>query len=374
MKFTISKNLLENIIEFLSTFVDSNDSYMLFRGIYIELNNEEATFIAGNSSIASKKTIKIDEKEIKLEKTGSLLINTTILKNLVKKFEKEITFIKNENSLEVFENKTRYTLTLLDETKYSHFNFSIPQNKIAIKSKDLNEAINNVYISSNLNHEKSNNIVNNPVTKVINLRSEGNKIRFTSTDTYRLSTHVLNIGQESNLDINIDVKNFKKLYNKDMPNEINLFIENNRIGISYENTIIFTYIVNIKYIDIDRLIKFENTKNIKIKKEELSKIINKTIFYSSEKIRRLQFSISENEIKTTFEIPEVGISEFITTSLEYSGNSFEIDIDWQFVKEAISAFNTEYIYLHITNNEDRIYIKGEDSDDNVQLLTPIRRY
>ncbi|SYV97976.1 DNA polymerase III, beta subunit, partial [Mycoplasmopsis edwardii] len=328
MKFTISKNLIESTIEFLSSFVDNIDSFLPFRGIYIEIDNNEVTFIGGSSSIAAKKTIKIDEKNIKLDQTGRILINTQILKNLIKKFEKEITFIKNDRTLEVFENKTKYTLTLLDETKYPHFNFSVSDTKVKIKSKDFSEALNNAYISSNLGQDKNLSLTTNPVTKFINLKSEDKLLRFTSTDTFRLSTHVIDIETDLNIDVNIDNKNFKKLYNKEMPEFIDLFFGSNRIGISYHETVIFTHTSNIKYIDISKLLEFDKKRFIKIKKDELSKVINKTVFAVADKVKRLELSISEKEIKATFEVPEIGVSEFMTTDFEYTGLSFEMDINW----------------------------------------------
>ncbi|WBP84023.1 DNA polymerase III subunit beta [Mycoplasmopsis edwardii] len=374
MKFTISKNLIESTVEFLSSFVDNIDSFLPFRGIYIEIDNNEITFIGGSSSIAAKKTIKIDEKNIKLDQTGRILINTQILKNLIKKFEKEITFIKNDRTLEVFENKTKYTLTLLDETKYPHFNFSVSDTKVKIKSKDFSEALNNAYISSNLGQDKNLSLTTNPVTKFINLKSEDKLLRFTSTDTFRLSTHVIDIETDLNIDVNIDNKNFKKLYNKEMPEFIDLFFGSNKIGISYHETVIFTHTSNIKYIDISKLLEFDKKRFIKIKKDELSKVINKTVFAVADKVKRLELSISEKEIKATFEVPEIGVSEFMTTDFEYTGLSFEMDINWIFLKDAISAFNSEFIYLYINDEGNKIYILEDDNTNNIQLLTPIRKY
>ncbi|UWV76979.1 DNA polymerase III subunit beta [Mycoplasmopsis cynos] len=306
-----------------------------------------------------------------------MLINTLLLKNLIKKFDKEITFIKNENSLEIYEKNTRYTLTLLDESKYPDLNFNLPSNNTTINSKEFSEAINNVYISTNLSNDKTHGITSNPVTKTINLKSINNKIRLTATDSYRLSSCTFKTDQNMDIDINIDNRNFKKLYSKKSYSEVNLFFENNRLGIFYKNTIIYTHTTPIKYIDVDNILKIDEKNKkikIKIKKEELSKVINKTVFYSPEKIRRLQFFITENEIKTTFEIPEIGISEYITTEFSYKGKNLEIDIDWQYIKESISAFDSENIIIYISSNEDRVYLLDGENEDNIQILTPIRRY
>ncbi|WAM04890.1 hypothetical protein [Mycoplasmopsis cynos] len=145
-----------------------------------------------------------------------MLINTLLLKNLIKKFDKEITFIKNENSLEIYEKNTRYTLTLLDESKYPDLNFNLPSNNTTINSKEFSEAINNVYISTNLSNDKTHGITSNPVTKTINLKSINNKIRLTATDSYRLSSCTFKTDQNMDIDINIDNRNFKKLYSKEI--------------------------------------------------------------------------------------------------------------------------------------------------------------
>lgn len=374
MKFTISKKIIEDTIDFLAIYVDNLDSFIPFRGVLIELNYDKLIFTAGNTNIAAQKILLVDEKNIKIEKTGKLLVNILILKNLIKKFEKNITFIKTNNNLEVFENKTFYTLAILEDGRYSDFDFSLTENKYQIESRELSTAINNVYISSNINQERVSTITSNPITKVINIQSENKNLRLTASDSFRLSTHLLKLGKTTSFNLNVDSKNFKKLYHKEMPTNITLFISDKKIGINYNNTTIFTHLVNLKYHNIQNLISFSNTKNIKIKKEEILKLINKTVFYNAEKIKRLEFSISKEEIKASFEVPEVGISQYITTNFEYKGKPFDIDIDWHYIKDALNAFDDEFINLCITNDEKRVYIFGGNTTDNIQLITPIRRY
>ncbi|TQC54593.1 DNA polymerase III subunit beta, partial [Mycoplasmopsis cynos] len=48
--------------------------------------------------------------------------------------------------------------------------------------------------------------------------------------------------------------------------------------------------------------------------------------------------------------------------------------DWQYIKESISAFDSENIIIYISSNEDRVYLLDGENEDNIQILTPIRRY
>ncbi|UWV76978.1 hypothetical protein [Mycoplasmopsis cynos] len=85
MKFTISKNIIENTIEFLSTFVDNIDTFTPFRGIYIKINNSEITFIGGNSNIAKKKNFTNWWKKYKIRNTRKNVDKYIVIKKSYKK-------------------------------------------------------------------------------------------------------------------------------------------------------------------------------------------------------------------------------------------------------------------------------------------------
>ncbi|MBU4693263.1 DNA polymerase III subunit beta [Mycoplasma sp. CSL7491-lung] len=373
MNFTISKKIIDEAIEFLYSFIDQSDSYLPQRGIYLELDNEKLTLISTSSSISGKRIIEVDEKDLKIKRTGKTLLNSIILKNIIKKFDKEVTFSVEDNVVNIFENKTKYTITQLDYNKYPKINFEDTENSFEISSELLNKVINDVYISTA--HSTNNERLNVAVFRCVNISSKSDGyLRFLSTDSYRLSTEKIKINKINDININIDAKNLKKLITKGVPEKINIFYNIDKFGISYEGSIIQTSISKINFIDLNNLLEIKYNKTIEIDKDELLKLINKVVFHNTEKAKKLQFSISKNSINITFEIPEIGISEVSTNKHNLVGKDFEIDVDYQFLKDAVSVLSSGIIKLYITENDDKIYLISENEKDNIQLITPIRKF
>ncbi|WP_027121530.1 DNA polymerase III subunit beta [Mycoplasma leonicaptivi] len=375
MKFIINKKIIEETVDFLSTFVDSNDAFLPFRSIYISLNEYELTLMTANSNSAAKKVIKVDEKDLKIDQVGKTLLNISILKNILKKFDNEVTFSMNSQGIDIFENKTRYTLTTSDVSGFDSLDFSTGNNIYEINSQEFYKKLNNVYVACGIRNDKSNSsLTNNLITKTINLTSESNGIRFVATDTFRLATDFLELDINEKININLDAKNIKKIITKELPEKVQFYIKEDKVGLVYDNTVVYTNIIKFSYVDISPFLNMSNEQIVKIKKNEVLKILNKTIFYSTEKMNKIQFSISNSEIKSKYEIPEIGVSDFFTNNFEYSGKTIDIDVDYTFIKDAVGTFETEELIFNISYKLDKIYITSENEKNLLHIITPFRRY
>uniref|UniRef100_UPI00046ED70A DNA polymerase III subunit beta n=1 Tax=Mycoplasmopsis cricetuli TaxID=171283 RepID=UPI00046ED70A len=200
MKFTIKKNKIENIIEFLSNYVDSADSFTPFRCLFFKLNSTHLTITAQSSMISAKKEIKIDELNIKVEESGKFLINANILKNIIKKFNKTITFNSTDSVINIYEDTTNFTLTKISSEQYPYVDFNDQDNRTEVDSYELEKVIINSSISAVTSSDRLNALKH----KCINISSEGDsEIQFVSTDSYRLSTGSLKVSKP--VEINLSV-------------------------------------------------------------------------------------------------------------------------------------------------------------------------
>ncbi|TDV24396.1 DNA polymerase-3 subunit beta [Mycoplasmopsis mustelae] len=371
MKFIISKKIIDQSIDFLSLFNDSNDVYVPFRGILFKINSENLTLISAKNNLAARKIIRIDEKNLTVEEPGIFLLNSSLLKNIIKKFDDKITFQSIGQNIKIFDKNTKYTLTTLDADRYPFINFDLQKNKFTVNSRKFENTINNVFISTNQNTERNNGLL----YKCINIKSNKNKeIRMTATDSFRLSSEVFKINEEINLDVSVEAKNLKKLFMKDMPEEVTFFYDEEKIGVLYKDIVIHSNLSKLTYLNIDNFIKPIYSKSLVINRDEFLKLINKVVFYNSDKIRRLQFNISKEELKLSFEVPEIGISNASTSNIMYNGEILDIDLDFQFIKDAVSVFPNGNIHLNISESNDRIYVLANNNESHIQLITPIRRY
>ncbi|WP_036463891.1 DNA polymerase III subunit beta [Mycoplasmopsis sturni] len=371
MKFTIQKNLIDSVVDFMNNYIDSNNAFIPYRCLYFSLDSEFLTIQAQSGNIQAQKQIPIDEDKIKIDSKGKFLINASILKNIIKKFNNNVTFLVKDTTVDIYEGATKFTLTRVDIDQYPHIKFSDHDNRTEVKSIDLERVIYNASIAASTSSDK----ITATVHKCINVSSDDeNNIRFVATDSYRLSTESIKVSKPVSLNLTIDAKNLKKLVTKDADKKVMLFFNSSKLGISYTNTIIQIRSTDLNYMNVWNLFKFDISRTIKVDKQEILRLINKALFVTSDKELRLEFTFDSNEIKVRYEVPEIGIGEASTSSCQLDGEKLEIDINYQFIKDAISVLDNGLIKIEVSRNEDRLLITSENNPFNKQLITPIRRF
>ncbi|MHA0272417.1 DNA polymerase III subunit beta [Mycoplasma sp. 48589B] len=372
MKFTISKPKIDQLVEFLSTYIDSNDTFIPFRCIYINIDTDNLTLIGASSTLAARKVLPVDNNEITVERSGNFYLSASLLKNIIKKFDKEITFDAKENLIDIYEGSTIFTLTRLNAGVYPQIDFEDLENKVSINSYIFEKVINDVSTSTSASNDRLNSLI----YKCINISSNNNEqLRFLATDSYRLSTEIIKLEKPVKIDLTIDARNLKKLITKDAPEKVDLFFNANKIGIAYENTVIWTSINKTQYMDVSSLFQVQYTRNFKIEREELLKTLNKALFYQTEKDKKMEFYFEDHDLKIIYEVPEIGTANAVSNKLEIvEGKGVEIDFNYTYVKDAVSALDSGMLNIFVSQNEDKILFISENDPNHIQLITPMRKF
>ncbi|RIV16252.1 DNA polymerase III subunit beta [Mycoplasmopsis gallopavonis] len=371
MKFSIKKKIIEPIIDFIYSYIDTADTSPSGKSIGIEINSDSLKLIVNNTSFGVKKELEIDETNIMLERNGRTIINASILKNIIKKFDRIITFELVGETVVIYEGSTKFEIATIDDQRFFMIDFNEANNRFEAESKKLEKIINDVSVSTATNTDK----INSTIYKCVNIKTENdNSIRFVATDSYRMSTEIMKTNKKIDINVVIEAKSLKKLITKETPKKIFVFFNDSKLGISYKETIIQLNLTNLNYLDTSKLFDFEIKNVIYIDKNELLKIINKAVFMVNEKARRLEFKFSQEGIKLNFEIPEIGSSQAYTNNYLLEGPDFEMDIDFNFLKDALSVLENDKIKINISARYDRLLFISEKDPENKQLITPLRRY
>ncbi|MHA3825808.1 DNA polymerase III subunit beta [Mycoplasma sp. BRA285] len=372
MKFTISKPKIDQLVEFLSTYIDSNDTFIPFRCIYINIDTDNLTLIGASSTLAARKVLPVDNNEITVERSGNFYLSASLLKNIIKKFDKEITFDAKENLIDIYEGSTIFTLTKLNAGVYPQIDFEDLENKVSINSYTFEKVINDVSTSTSASNDRLNSLI----YKCVNISSNNNEqLRFLATDSYRLSTEIIKLEKPVKIDLTIDARNLKKLITKDAPEKVDLFFNANKIGVAYENTVIWTSINKTQYMDVSSLFQVQYTRNFKIEREELLKTLNKALFYQTEKDKKMEFYFEDHDLKIIYEVPEIGTANAVSNKLEIvEGKGVEIDFNYTYVKDAVSALDSGMLNIFVSQNEDKILFISENDPNHIQLITPMRKF
>ncbi|ADE19407.1 DNA polymerase III subunit beta [Mycoplasma crocodyli] len=366
MKFTIKKNILEQVVEFLGTYINVADTFLAFRYINLEVTNEKLIFTAASSTMSARKILNVDEVNIKVEEEGFALLNCKVVKNIIKNLSNNVSISKRGNIINISEGNTKYNLNTISD-RYPTIEFGNVENKFQMNKNDFEEGIKNVAFA--VGDPKN----NSAISKAINMYANNNELRFCGTDSFRLSTYTVKISKNISFDISVDARNMKNMIIKDNNvKRINVFYTLNRFGIETEDTIIQSSLVDLAYHDIKRIFPTDITRNIVIQKNVLMDIINKTIFDSDNTGAKIELNFTSNLLTATYEEAEVGHSQASTDDFKLIGDPIELTFNSKHLREAIGVVEGE-LNIGINFLESIVLLLSENCPNNKQLITTIRR-
>ncbi|WP_027120523.1 DNA polymerase III subunit beta [Mycoplasmopsis lipofaciens] len=367
MKFKIQKSILDETLDIVSRYSDSINSMYALRCIYIEITKEKIIFKASDGVISIIKKIDVDNVNVIVEKEGNCLIQANILKNVIKKLSGEVTLSLSYNSLKIVQNNFEYTLTTNPIDSFPNIEDSYNVTKFEINTEEFKKCVKNVAFAT------SND--NSLIYKCINLKFKGNTVRMAATDSYRLAYSKMNIQHNfiKEWDLSVIAKNVKDLIPSDAPEKVVMFYNNVKIGVEYKNTFIISQIIDLPFHEPESLINNMNIQyKIEIDKNEFLDLMNKVWFISNDKYNRLELTINKNEITMLNRIDEIGTSIAKTKNFKFDGKAFEMDLNYNFTKDALNVFN-DNVFMLIDDKIQKILIISKSNENVKQLITPIRR-
>lgn len=371
MKFTINKESLLNKLKFCNEIVDSSSINPILSNLLINVNEDNIEFICSNQLISSKTIIK---NNISIFSTGSILIKTNLLFNIISKInEDKITFDLVDNSIiHISTNKFTLDLNVLESYSYPVINFSFEnKNKITI-SKQLFNKITNKTSFTVLESSDQTNIFTG-----INLNSSRleNKIEVLSTDSYHLS-YLQEDFTNDKFDITLSLKVVKLINSllKESKSDCNFYLDQNNILFEINDTIISTRLLDGKYHSSPYKI-LQNTYSYSFttsKKEMIDSINRGLVLLSSDNSKKptVQMIINDKELNLNFKSIELG-SCYEKINIEgYKGSNIQIILNIKYLLDLLREIETDKIEFHFINERGPILIKEVNDKNFITLISP----
>ena len=276
MKFTISKNIIENIVSSMQPFLNKKDSSSITSHIYMEVLNtnlliKSTDYEMGCEAIVTNITDIID---------GKSTVNGSNLLNIIRRLKDEdIIFEVIDNNLNIKQKRSNFKLPMYNANEYPDFVKLDNLKSLNINTINLINSIRKITPSIDNNNPKFE--LNGAL---IDIKSQ--KINFVATDTRRLA--VSNLENISNEESQIIIPKkaiieIQKLF----LDEASIKYDDTYLVVSNNNYTFFTKLINGRFPDYERIIPNSLKYNFPLSKALLIEAI------------KLVTSI-ESKIKMTF--------------------------------------------------------------------------
>ena len=325
MKFTISKNIIENIVSSMQPFLNKKDSSSITSHIYLEVLNTNLIIKSTDYEMGCQAHVS-DIKDII---DGKATVNGSNFLNIIRRLkDDDIIFEVVDNNLNIKQKRSNFKLPMYDANEYPSFPQLDDLKNLDINTISLINSIKKITPSIDNNNPKFE--LNGALIDI-----KAQKINFVATDTRRLA--VSNLENFSNEEIQIIIPKkaiieIQKLF----LDEANIKYDDTNLVVSNNNYTFFTKLINGKFPDYERIIPKSLKHNFSLSKALLIEAI------------KLVTSI-ESKIKITLNSDAI-----IFESLDDDSESkTQIDSNLDIQESFYIAVNSKYIldFLSSTNNE-----------------------
>ena len=256
MKLIINKNKFEKHLNNISRAVQSSLALPSLQGILITASESNIQLLASNGNLSIKEIIE-PSQDNQIVEPGVLLVPGMLFKNVIRKFDGEITIQANESTMEIISGSNKVSIQLMNPTDYPAIGFETVGKELLVDSESFKEIIKNVSFASGENDKRI-------ILNGVNLKSSEGNLIAAATNSFRLAQEKIEVDSNVEFDITILSKNLKDFIPLDVNGPLKINVNDSRIITQHGSTTIMSKLIDGVYPDINRLVPSEFTNILTI--------------------------------------------------------------------------------------------------------------
>ncbi|HOP65506.1 MAG TPA: DNA polymerase III subunit beta [Bacilli bacterium] len=372
MKFTISKNILLENLNYVAKAISTKNIIPILNGIKFELNKEGLYLTATDSELTIQTFI--ENKKIKnIEAEGIIIIQSKYLIDIVRKMPTDDINIEVVDGLKIkiYTTQNQYSLNCLEPKEYPKFKIESSKVPLVLNSDMLKELINQTAFAISTQESR-------PLLTGINLKITGDILELTATDSYRLAKKSIKLPLSIKEDINIVIpgKNlieFDKILNDNDQVEIHIF--NSKILFKYKNIIFQSNLLNGTYPNTANLIPTDFELIVDVSLSDYYDAIDRAALLTQSKDKNIvKMSVEEKNMKISSYASEIGKVEETVNIKKNNKNILDISFSAKYMLEALRTIKEDKILILLNTDIKPIIIKSVKDESLIQLILPIKTY
>ena len=376
MKLKIKRDLLLENLNKVSKAISTKNLIPTLSGIKFELNKKGLTLTASNNDITIQKFIPIKDKNINVEKEGTIIIQGKEILDIVRIIPDEDINIEVMDELKVLiytdDERIKYDLNVININEYPNIDLEKSDNFVEIEKDEFLNIIKETAFATSNDESR-------PVLTGINFKINGDILESSATDSYRLAKKEIRLKKviEEAHNIIIPGKNiveFSRIIDSGEGN-IKLHIFNNKVLFEDENLLFQSRLISGNYPNTSKLIPEESMLKITADLFMLKSVIEQASILTSDKEKNVVSLTTDGDLLIVKSVSnEKGRAE---TKMDIKKNNKEnitIAFSAKYMTEALNALRTKEVELSFVGEVKPITIKNTEDDGLIQLVVPIRTY
>lgn len=379
MKFTIKRNAFIKKLTDVQRAISSKTAIEILTGLKITVTENSITLTGSDSDISIENEISTDDSnyELLIDEPGSIVLPARFFSEIIKRLpESTFTIEVNEHfQATITSGQTEYQVNGVDADNYPHLPEIDTNEQLTIPADIMKQVINQTVIAVSTQESR-------PLLTGVHLTIKDGELHAVATDSHRLSQRKVKLSGAEDIDYDIIVpgRSLVELSRMiaDSTGSLEIQIAENQILFNFDNTAFYSRLLEGMYPDTDRLIPQSSETEIELNAVSLLHAIERASLLSHEgrnNVVKLSLNSENQTAVLSSNSPEVGNIEEELQFNKLTGNDIEISFNPDYMKAALQAFGQAEVKLSLTLPlRPFTLMPTEDSEDFIQLITPVRTY
>lgn len=337
--------------------------------VYIETRGDKLWFCGTNLEL----TITA-EMECEVERPGKAVFQHNLVEEYLKEMKDEKIILNIESDTLIIETKdssSEFVLMNADEfPKLQDMELEKLDYKYKMKKIDLANRFDKVKFSASISSD-------NLSINCIRMEIENSRVKFVSTDTYRL-TYLEEKYEEGEETFNVSIplntiEALSKLLRNDNEEEIEFTIKNKQLYFKLGNIFIISRVVDLPFPNYKTILDVSDyNKKLEIDKTEFEKMLKRIQIFVKNNSES-KFGAIFNLKNDTLEIEGVGELAKAKENcvVNYQGDDLRISLNVKFLLEFIQSTEKDTIILEFTSSNSAVRIRNIEEENYTYIVMPL---
>ena len=371
MKFIIKRDLLLKSLNNVSRVFSSKVLLPVLSNFKFSLRREKLEILASNGETTIVDSIdtynELGEKVFEYTATGDCLIPHRVLEIIRRLTGENISIdLIDDSILGIDDGSTSFKLNTIPSKEYPYISLDLSIDAVEVNAKEFARSVSQVAFAA------SNKDTTNVLTAV-NMFTKDRKLVLSATDGARLSRKIIDIGSPKEFTANIPSKTLTDVARMAEGNDVVIIgFEQKKIYFRLGSMIIFSTLISGDYPNLNGVLSSRYTIDLQTNSKEIISALERVALLFIDKQTSAKLKVSGSEFKITSKSPQFGSVVENISNYSFDSQAFEINVDCDYVTQAIRAIGKENITFKFTGETKPLFIVSEDEPNLIQVITPLR--
>jgi DNA polymerase III subunit beta len=373
MKISILQENFKKALQIVSRIAGKNINLPILNNILLKTLNGNIVLTTTDLELGV-----VSKVRGKIDKEGSFTIDSKLLLDYITLLpNRKINIEQIDKKIVIQSDNYKTAIKGTDSEDFPLIPKIEKKNSYKIKISDFKKALSQIIFAVSVNETRV------ELSGVL-FYFKGSKLTLVATDSYRLAEKTIDIQSETNNEKKViipsktlqEVVRILSIVNENELDSgvIELYLSENQIMFSVENTEIVSRLIEGQYPDYEQIIPTKHETKIKIEKDEFIRAIKTSSIFSRIGINDINLDFPGGKNKTIISSTSSQSGEnIVELESEVMGIDNGIVVNYKYLLDGINNINSQVVELEVINSNTPCILKPENDDSYIYVVMPIKQ-